>query len=77
MRGAGLAPSVHVFNALIAACDRAHQYERAVELAREMQEAGVPANGVTQSVSGWGGVCKGGVRDGLRLAHLCGCCCRL
>lgn len=40
-----------MFNALIAACDRAQQYERAMALARDMQRAGVTGNGVTQSVS--------------------------
>lgn len=51
MSSAGMQPTVHVFNALIAACDRAHQYERAVELSREMKRCGVNPNSVTTSVS--------------------------
>lgn len=48
---AGLPPTVHVYNALIAACDRGHQYERAMGIAREMSSAGVQPNAVTQQVS--------------------------
>jgi pentatricopeptide repeat protein len=54
MLSAGVQPTVHVYNALIAACDRAHQYERAMEVAAQMRRAGVAANSVTQSVSGGG-----------------------
>lgn len=61
MAAAGAAPTVHVFNALIAACDRAHQYERALRVAREMREAGVPGNGVTQSVRWRAPSCEAGL----------------
>lgn len=47
---AGLPPTVHVFNALIAACDRGQQYERAMGIAREMSRAGVQPNAITQQV---------------------------
>lgn len=50
MAAVGAAPTVHVYNAIIAACDRAHQYERALRVAKEMRDADVPGNGVTQSV---------------------------
>ena len=86
MQSAGVAPTVHVFNALIAACDRAHQYEKALSTAREMQRVGVPANSVTQAVSWRGraggkqrvGEGRGGFRQGaaagLRCVRRPACC---
>ena len=56
----GIAPSVHMYNALIAACDRAHQYDRAISLSNEMLKRGVIANGVTRDLIST--VCKEGVR---------------
>lgn len=43
-------PSVHLFNALIAACDRAKQYDKAVELGQDMIAAGITPNSVTQEL---------------------------
>jgi pentatricopeptide repeat protein len=40
-------PSVHVFNAWIAACERAGQYDKALELLRSMQQYGLEGNGLT------------------------------
>ena len=44
-----------MYNALLAACDRAGQYDRALELYREMQGEGVAPNAVTHQVGvgGW------------------------
>lgn len=52
--------TVHVYNALIAACDRAGQYERAIKLSQEMESDGVEPNNVTKQLLE--GVCKEGVR---------------
>jgi len=52
--------TVHVYNALIAACDRAGQYERAIKLSQEMEGNGVEPNNVTKQLLE--GVCKEGVR---------------
>jgi pentatricopeptide repeat protein len=52
--------TVHVYNALIAACDRAGQYERAIKLSQEMESYGVEPNNVTKQLLE--GVCKEGVR---------------
>jgi len=57
---AGVQPTVHLYNALIAACERAGQYERAVALGREMRAEGVAGNAATQALLD--GVCKEGVR---------------
>jgi pentatricopeptide repeat protein len=53
-------PSVHLFNALLAAADRARQYERAVSLWAEMRAAGVAPNAATRALLE--GVARGGVR---------------
>jgi pentatricopeptide repeat protein len=53
-------PSVHAYNALIAACDRAQRFDQALTLYAEMQERGVTPNAVTQQLLD--GVCKGGVK---------------
>jgi pentatricopeptide repeat protein len=37
MRQAGCPPSVHVFNALLAACERVHAFEVALELLQAMR----------------------------------------
>ncbi len=53
-------PSVHLFNALLAAADRARQYERAVSLWAEMRAAGVAPNAATRALLE--GVARSGVR---------------
>ena len=50
MRAMRAPMTVHVWNALIAACERAGQFERALEMYREMVRAGVEPNNVTQSL---------------------------
>lgn len=47
MRAAGTAPSVHTYNALVAACERAGLYEKALDLLRGMKREGIEANAVT------------------------------
>lgn len=39
MRAAGVAPNTRSYNALLAACDRGHQPERALEVLQRMQRA--------------------------------------
>ncbi len=51
--------TVHVYNALIAACERANQCDRAMELFRQMTSEGVVPNNVTQQLMS--GVGKKGV----------------
>jgi pentatricopeptide repeat protein len=50
MRAARAGLTVHVYNALLAAMDRAQQYERALELYRDMQHDGVQPNTMTNQV---------------------------
>ena len=50
MRGARAALTVHAYNALLAACDRAQQYERALQMFGEMQKEGVQPNAMTNQV---------------------------
>lgn len=52
--------TVHVYNSMIAACDRAGQYERGVRLSREMVAAGVAPNATTRDLLD--AICAGGVR---------------
>jgi pentatricopeptide repeat protein len=52
MRMAGVSPSVHVFNALIAAAERAGLWERGLELGRELAAARVEPNAVTRQLLG-------------------------
>jgi pentatricopeptide repeat protein len=47
MAAAGVAPTVHVFNALLAACERAQRWEAAVSIQAAMAAAGVPGDALT------------------------------
>ena len=47
MRQAGSKLTVHVYNALIAACERAQQLDAGVELSKDMRRDSVEANQVT------------------------------
>lgn len=47
MRRAGAQPSVHVYNALLAACERAGQPDRALEVVGHMRREGVEGNALT------------------------------
>jgi pentatricopeptide repeat protein len=42
---AGGTPSVHVYNALITACERSGQYEKGLEFSRAMHRKGVAPTG--------------------------------
>jgi pentatricopeptide repeat protein len=46
----GAQATVHVYNALVAACERAGQFDRALELLRDMKREGLAPNGVTQQL---------------------------
>lgn len=47
MQREGVALTVHVYNALIAACERAGRWDQALELHRSMTRDGIEGNGVT------------------------------
>ena len=47
MRRAGASPTVHVYNALIAACERAQQFEAGLELTKDMRREKIEPNSVT------------------------------
>ena len=47
MKQAGLTPTVHVYNALIAACERDQQLDLGVEITKEMRRTGVEPNSTT------------------------------
>ena len=50
MKQAGLSPTVHVYNALIAACERAQELNLGVEITKEMRREGVEPNNVTMTL---------------------------
>ena len=50
MRRAGAVLTVHVYNALIAACERAQQLDLGLELSREMGREGIEGNHVTMQL---------------------------
>lgn len=50
MRRAGATPTVHVYNALIAACERAQQFEAGIELMKNMRQDKVEPNNVTMQL---------------------------
>ena len=50
MRQLQVTPSVHVFNALIAACERAGHYEMGLQLRKEMLDAGQAPNTTTMQL---------------------------
>lgn len=50
MHLAGLTPTVHVYNALIAACERAQQFDVGVLLSKEMRRNGVEPNSMTMTL---------------------------
>jgi pentatricopeptide repeat protein len=49
-RDAGI-DSVHLYNAMIASCDRFYKYDKAVQLLEEMTSGGVQRNGVTKQLA--------------------------
>jgi pentatricopeptide repeat protein len=51
MRRVGGRPGVHMYNALIAACERGGQYERALDLLRSMRREGVAGNALTTQLA--------------------------
>lgn len=50
MRRAGATPTVHVYNALIAACERAQQFEAGLELMKNMRQDKLEPNHVTMQL---------------------------
>ena len=50
MRRAGARLTVHVYNALIAACERAQQFESGLELTNDMRRENVEPNQVTMQL---------------------------
>jgi len=51
MRQCGLAPNVFSFSAVISACGKSGQWERAVSLLEEMRQCGVPPNVISFSAA--------------------------
>jgi pentatricopeptide repeat protein len=51
MQRAGGRPGVHLYNALIAACERGGLYERALDLLRSMRRDGVAGNALTAQLA--------------------------
>lgn len=49
-RDAGI-ESVHLYNAMIASCDRCYKYDKAVQLLEEMRASGIERNGVTKQLA--------------------------
>jgi pentatricopeptide repeat domain-containing protein 1 len=47
MAATGIAPNTHTCSALITACERGGQWQRAVRVCEDMTKAGVVANTVT------------------------------
>ncbi len=52
MRRDNAPATIHIYNALIAACERAGQFERALELLRTLKREGLEPNGVTLQLMG-------------------------
>ena len=50
LRAAGVAMTVHVYNGLIAACERAQQWDKALALQRSMEEDHVAPNPATREL---------------------------
>ena len=50
MKQAGLTPTVHVYNALIAACERAQQLDAGVDVTKDMSREGVEPNSMTMTL---------------------------
>ncbi len=50
MKKAGVPMSVHIYNALLAACDGANQFEEGIKLQREMRSEGVQPNTITYNL---------------------------
>ena len=50
MKQAGAKPSVHVYNALIAACERAQQLNAGISLMKEMKKDNVEPNSMTTNL---------------------------
>ena len=53
-------PSVHLYNALLAACDRFNKYDRAILLLEEMKRLEIHGNTVTHNLTV--SICTEGVR---------------
>ena len=50
MKQAGLTPTVHVYNALIAACERAQQLDAGIDMTKDMRQEGIEPNNMTMTL---------------------------
>ena len=57
----GITESVHLYNGLLAACDRFHKYEKALALLEEMKRLGIKGNSITKTLAV--SVCADGMRS--------------
>lgn len=71
LRAAGVPMTVHVYNGLIAACERAQEWDKALALQRAMEADRVAPNPATRELMAEVGRKVGGVQEvGLAMCHL-------